>query len=459
MSISTARTFVLRAGAGRDYTASLPWRCFQCWYSTKQKKVSNIIRWNTENKMLFGSKQTVRNKKASEGDSTKKASQTQKGAASKTRSTGKKKEAVKPVLASEAADCVEFSQTEEPIEWWSEPKALIEESKGDPFHMQNEHYNKLVENEQAYEGELSSPSWRSQSTNNVDIPELLPVPPGKHSQGLPHAASSTQKSVVQKSSKLNSTASTASFKEVDFVLQCPLFPSQFEALQAPANEFHSFVDTLKLRFLPTVNVVLNKTRTDLSSFFLQRWRVKMIQELGEEGFKKHQEATIWQGTNLHACVQQYLSGVPLADIQVQEKNRGHWDSISSVLPDVSEVQALEASVSHPWLRYRGTYDCIAKYKNTLYVIDWKTSSKPKPLLSNLYDNPLQVAAYLGAINLTPDLTNQFGVIEQAAIVVAYGNGEPSHVHRIPPALCQHYWREWCQRLHQYWLAVAAEKRA
>ena len=38
------------------------------------------------------------------------------------------------------------------------------------------------------------------------------------------------------------------------------------------------------------------------------------------------------------------------------------------------------------------------YRGTLVLIDWKTSDRRKNTLKATYDDPVQLAAYMGAIN-------------------------------------------------------------
>ena len=84
-------------------------------------------------------------------------------------------------------------------------------------------------------------------------------------------------------------------------------------------------------------------------------------------------------------------------------NLRRMQSVEHVLRDISEVKALEMSVTHIPLGYTGTFDCLAMYKGVLCLIDWKTSKKPKPTLEDCYDNPLQAVAYAGAINQDPSI--------------------------------------------------------
>jgi genome maintenance exonuclease 1 len=76
----------------------------------------------------------------------------------------------------------------------------------------------------------------------------------------------------------------------------------------------------------------------------------------------------------------------------------YMQSVEHVLDDIGEVKALETSIAHLTLGYVGTFDCLAEYKGTLCLIDWKTSGKLKSTLSDCYDYPLQAVAYAGAIN-------------------------------------------------------------
>ena len=86
----------------------------------------------------------------------------------------------------------------------------------------------------------------------------------------------------------------------------------------------------------------------------------------------------------------------------------HMQSVEHILADIGEIKALETSVAHMQLGYMGTFDCLAEYKGTLCLIDWKTSNKPKPTLADCYDYPLQAVAYAGAVNQDPRLNLKVG---------------------------------------------------
>ena len=69
-----------------------------------------------------------------------------------------------------------------------------------------------------------------------------------------------------------------------------------------------------------------------------------------------------------------------------------WLHLDDWLTD--QIFALDKSIAS------GILDCVAEYNGELCLIDWKTSERVKPNLSSLYDNPLQVAAYLGEGSLS-----------------------------------------------------------
>ncbi|XP_027552752.1 mitochondrial genome maintenance exonuclease 1 isoform X1 [Neopelma chrysocephalum] len=200
--------------------------------------------------------------------------------------------------------------------------------------------------------------------------------------------------------------------------------------------------------MPSVTHILQQTLSPQQVFYLERWKQKMIVELGKDGFEKYTKNLFLQGELFHSALESIFLSEEMA---VKEKSEdgvisGYLSSVEHVLEDISEVKALESGVHHETLQYLGLVDCVAKYRGQLCVIDWKTSEKPKPFLKNTYDNPLQVAAYIGAINHDANYDFQ---VRCGLIVVAYKNGSPAHSHFMDPDLCSQYWNKWLLRLEEY----------
>ncbi|ELK03943.1 hypothetical protein PAL_GLEAN10024033 [Pteropus alecto] len=231
--------------------------------------------------------------------------------------------------------------------------------------------------------------------------------------------------------------------------------------------------------ITSVTRVLQQTMTSEQLFYLERWKQRMILELGEDGFAEYTSKIFLQGKRFHEDLESILS--PQENLKERDENleSGYIKSVQHILKDVNGVRALESAVQHKTLKYGGLLDCVAEYqcslckiktyvigkrigygagdgvdtegraalsRGKLCVIDWKTSEKPKPFIQNTFDNPLQVVAYMGAINQDANYSFQ---VQYGLIVVAYKDGSPAHSHFMDTELCSQYWTKWLLRLEEY----------
>lgn len=231
------------------------------------------------------------------------------------------------------------------------------------------------------------------------------------------------------------------------ILQFPLLNDTIE------NSFRSSASVLRKHLqsvsstIPSVTTVLDKTMHPDRAAALERWKLRMIAEMGKERFEAYHQEILSSGSTFHSTVNAFLRGTPESDLIVQTSNAGHWKSIQNVLPNIQNVKLLEERVTHPYLQYGGVVDCIAHYRDQLVVVEWKTSKKPKATLQSTYDNPLQLAAYVGALNFDPRF--QY-MVDKGLIVIVYEAGTPAHCHFLEKKVLNQYWVEWLKRLKNYW---------
>lgn len=208
--------------------------------------------------------------------------------------------------------------------------------------------------------------------------------------------------------------------------------------------------------VPSVTRVLQATMPAASQFLLDRWKESMIKKLGVAGFNKYQRDTFERGRALHALLANYLlgKGEPTSDAELStEIVCNLWKSIESVIREkISNVRLVEHIVTHPSMKYRGIVDCVAFYNDELVVIDFKTAEKPKKNVESLYDNPLQVTAYCGAINNDESIPRH--VIDRnicsGLVIVAYIDGSTASIYHLnKDQVAQTYWKQWAMRLDQY----------
>jgi CRISPR/Cas system-associated exonuclease Cas4 (RecB family) len=119
--------------------------------------------------------------------------------------------------------------------------------------------------------------------------------------------------------------------------------------------------------------------------FIQEWRARV----GEKAANKISSKASKRGTAIHSLCEDYLLG---NELNVNPFDHEMFTSLKPHLDKIDNIHCLETQLYSHHLEVAGTVDCIAEYDGKLCVIDFKTSSKPKPK-DWIHDYFMQTSAY------------------------------------------------------------------
>ena len=214
---------------------------------------------------------------------------------------------------------------------------------------------------------------------------------------------------------------------------------RIEAKSLRNNGKQYYVDATGKNF-PSVTTILNATKPQAERDRLNNWKSCV----GMEEATRISTTASRRGTQTHKHIERYLLGKnPICP----EASLPYWESIKPVLEDIDQVRLVEGSVFHNNMSYSGKVDCVASYQGFPCVCEWKTSDKPKGSIERLYEYPLQLTAYLGAVN---ECYQDYDIqINHAFIVVAIPETE-AEIFWFEKTAVEDYWCQWKKRVAEYW---------
>lgn len=198
-----------------------------------------------------------------------------------------------------------------------------------------------------------------------------------------------------------------------------------------------YVDDQGDRF-PSVTTILNATKPYEEIKALLEWRSR----LGAQAANQITRKASRRGISLHKQIHRYLLGQA---IELPAGVEPYWESVQDVLKDIDAVRLVEGTVFHYDLRYSGRVDCIASYRGTPCILDWKSADKPKSR-DRLRDATLQLAAYCGAVN---QFYRAEIFLDHVGVVVALPQ-MPAQVFWFESEELNYYWQQWEKRVETFW---------
>lgn len=219
------------------------------------------------------------------------------------------------------------------------------------------------------------------------------------------------------------------------MLELPRYESK--SVREAGKQF--YVNSAGLR-IPSVTTILNATKPREDRERLFNWQ----QRVGVEQAAEITKSASRRGTGTHRYIQKYLQG---QNVDCPESIRPYWESVEPVLKAVGEVRLVEGVVIHDELAYAGVVDCVASYEGVPCICEWKTSDRPKKTIDRLFDYPLQIVAYWGAVN---QLYRDYDLNLSHALLVVAIPEMPAEIFWFEPSAIEEYWQQWEARVRQYW---------
>lgn len=121
-------------------------------------------------------------------------------------------------------------------------------------------------------------------------------------------------------------------------------------------------DALELsKTWPSITKILTATMPESTRYILKKWKLKKINELGEDGFKQYERETLHTGKLFHSTIQNYLEKREQPNDNSPIINL--WRSVNNTLIEFNPKPVLvETSIIHPYLKYKGVIDGLAIIK-------------------------------------------------------------------------------------------------
>ncbi|MGK7918409.1 MAG: hypothetical protein AB4080_00150, partial [Trichodesmium sp.] len=135
--------------------------------------------------------------------------------------------------------------------------------------------------------------------------------------------------------------------------------------------------------LPGITSILEITKPQTEKQYLINWQKKVGKTQANQIYQTARK----RGILIHKQIQN-------KPISCSSTIETYWHKILPFLKNIHEIKLLEGHVFHYYEGYSGRVDCVASFYDIPCVIEFKSANRIKPLA----DEPLQLAAYCGAIN-------------------------------------------------------------